>query len=365
MPSGSSRNRLPYDPAMPPPPPKPSRLQMADLARLANVSVSTVSRALSNHPRLSAQTRERIHELARSLHYSVDTGAQMMRGKQPPIVAVAFPYHPAERQHFKDPFFLALLGAIGDALIDSGHSLLIEAVEAEHFDRVAKPYETRQCIGTILLGQEHNHDRINALAVRGIPFVVWGARLADQLYCSVGSDNLRGGRAATEHLLARGARRIVFLGDPSLPEIAQRHEGWLEAQRAAGIEPDAALVRPVPFAPQAARAAIERLLAEGTDFDAVFAGSDRLAVAAMAALQAHGRRVPDDVQIVGFDDIALAAETNPPLTTVRQDLDAAGKALVERLFEKLAGRAVDSLLLPTTLIARGTTRAAPQGSGDA
>ncbi|WP_240668409.1 MULTISPECIES: LacI family DNA-binding transcriptional regulator [Piscinibacter] len=345
---------------MDPKPPKPSRLQMADIARLANVSISTVSRALSNHPRLSEETRQRIHELARSLHYSVDAGAQMMRGKQPPTVAVAFPYHPTERQHFKDPFFLALIGAIGDALIDSGHNMLIEAVQADDFERVAKPYETRQCIGTILLGQEHYHDRINALAVRGIPFVVWGARLKDQLYCSVGSDNTLGGRQATEHLLAHGARRILFLGDPSLPEIAQRHEGWLAAQRAHGIEPEAGLTRPVPFVPQAARAEIERVLADGPAFDAVFAASDRLALAAMAALQARQRRVPQDVQVVGFDDIALSAEANPPLTTVRQDLETAGKTLVERLLAKLAGQAVEPVLLPTTLVVRGSTHGEPE-----
>lgn len=337
-------------------PPKTSRLQMADIARLANVSISTVSRALSNHPRLSAETKQRIHELARSLHYSVNSGAQMMRGKQPQTVAVAFPYHPAQRQHFKDPFFLALIGAIGDALIDSGHNMLIEAVEADDFERVARPYETRQCIGTILLGQEHYHDRINALAVRGIPFVVWGARLKDQLYCSVGSDNTLGGRQATEHLLDRGARRILFVGDPSLPEIAQRHDGYLSALGARGIAPEPALTRPVPFAPQAARAEIERLLADGPAFDAVFAASDRLALAAMAALTGGGRRVPQDVQVVGFDDIALAADANPPLTTVRQDIDSAGKALVERLLAKLAGQAVEPVLLPTTLVIRGSTR---------
>lgn len=343
---------------MDPKPPKTSRLQMADIARMANVSISTVSRALSDHPRLSAETKRRIHELAASLHYSVDAGAQMMRGKQPPTVAVAFPYHPAERHHFKDPFFLAQIGAIGDALIDSGHNMLIEAVASDDFDRVTKPYETRQCIGTILLGQEHYHDRINALAVRGIPFVTWGARLKDQLYCSVGSDNVLGGRLATEHLLACGARRILFLGDPTLPEVGQRHEGWLQAQRVRGLEPDAAATRPVPFTPQAARAEIERVLDAGPAFDAVFAASDRLAIATMSTLREHGRRVPDDVQVVGFDDIALAAEAHPALTTVRQDLDAAGKALVERLLAKLAGADVEPLVLPPQLVVRASTRAA-------
>lgn len=337
---------------------KTARLQMADIARMADVSISTVSRALSDHPRVSEATKQRIRELARSLNYTVDAAAQSMRGKQPSTIAVAFPYHPEERQHFKDPFFLAQIGAIGDALIDRGYNLLIEAVLAEDFERVTRPYDTRQCLGLILLGQEHYHDRINALALRDLPFVVWGARMPVQLYCSVGSDNALGGRQATEHLLSRGARRILFLGDPTLPEIAPRHEGWLAAQRAQGIEPGAEWTRSVPFTARAARDAIGAALREGLGFDAVFAVSDRLAVAAIAALRAHGLAVPQDVQVVGFDDIGLAAESDPPLTTVRQDLEAAGKALVERLLAKLGGQFVEPLVLPTTLVVRGSTRAA-------
>lgn len=335
---------------------KPSRLQMADLARLANVSVSTVSRALANHPRLSAETRARINELARSLNFSADAGAQMLRGKRLNTVAVVFPYHAAQRQHFRDPFFLTLIGRIGDALIDRGYSMLVVGVEAAQFERVSAAYDTRQAIGTILLGQEDYHQRINELAVRGVPFVVWGARLRDQLYCTVGSDNLLGGRQATEHLLQAGARRIAFFGDPTLPEIAQRHEGWLAAHRARGLQPDPGLARPMPFDAEAARREVGRMIDEGLDADAVFAASDVLALAAVSALKSRGRRVPEDVQVVGFDDIPLAAQASPALTTVRQDLEAAGHALVERLLAALDGQVIEPLMLPTTLVARETTR---------
>lgn len=348
------RNRNP--PADPPAAGKPSRLQMADLARLANVSVSTVSRALANHPRLSEETRTRIQELARSLNYAADAGAQMLRGKRLNTVAVAFPYHPEQRQHFRDPFFLALIGRIGDALIDRGYSMLVVGVEASQFERITAAYDTRQAIGTILLGQESYHQRINELAVRGVPFVVWGARLRDQLYCTVGSDNLLGGRLATEHLLAAGARRIAFFGDPSLSEIGQRHEGWLAAQRDRGIEPDPRLVRPMPFEAAAAHAEVERLLGEAVPFDAVFAASDGLALGALAALKSRGLRVPDDVQLVGFDDMPAAAQASPALTTVRQDLEAAGRGLVELLLAALAGQAIEPLILPTRLVARESTR---------
>jgi DNA-binding LacI/PurR family transcriptional regulator len=330
---------------------------MADIARLANVSISTVSRASSNNPRLSEETRNRVNELARSLNYSINVGAQIMRGKALQTVAVAFPYHPDQRQHFKDPFFLATLGSIGDALIDSGHTMLIVGVETDKSETLTQPHETGQAIGTIMLGQENNHQRFNELALRGMPFVVWGARLPDQLYCTVGSDNVMGGRQATEHLLNCGARRIVFFGDSRLAEIGQRHQGYLAALAAAGRSPDPDLYRPVPFVDKEVQREVARMLADGVIFDAVFASSDLMALAVIAALRSHGRRVPEEVQVVGFDDIRLAAESHPPLTTVRQSIEEAGRKLVQLLLEKLEGRAVESVVMPTVLVVRGSTRA--------
>lgn len=335
-----------------------SKLQMADIARLANVSVSTVSRALANHPRLSEETRRRVHELARSLNYQVNVGAQMLRGKALQTVAVAFPYHPDQRGHFKDPFFLSTLGAIGDALIDSGHSMLVVPVEASRPGALTHPHETGQAIGTILLGQETNHHLFNELAVRRLPFVVWGARLPDQLYCTVGSDNILGGRQATEHLLQCGARRIAFFGDTSLAELGQRHVGYLQAHEARRRKAPAELRRAVPFSEQEVRAEVDRMIAEGVKFDAVFACSDVMALTVIHALKGHGLRVPEDIMVVGFDDIAAAANSNPPLTTVRQSIEVAGRQLVTLLLDKLEGKPVESQVLATELIVRGSTRPA-------
>lgn len=336
----------------------PSKLQMADIARLANVSISTVSRALANHPRLSEATRLRVHELAKSLNYQVNVGAQILRGKSLRTVAVAFPYHPDQRKHFKDPFFLATLGSIGDALIDSGHSMLVVPVESAKSNALTQPHETGQAIGTIMLGQEDNHQLFNELAVRRMPFVVWGARLNDQLYCTVGSDNVLGGQQATEHLLKSGARRIAFFGDIALAEMGQRYLGYQQAHAAAGRKPVAALSRTVPFDDLAVRNEVDKMVAEGLKFDAVFACSDLMALSIISALKAHGLRVPEDVMVVGFDDIAAAAESNPPLTTVRQSIEEAGRKLVTLLLDKLDGKPVESVVLPTELIIRGSTRAA-------
>jgi DNA-binding LacI/PurR family transcriptional regulator len=330
---------------------------MADIARLAGVSVSTVSRALSDSPLVNAETRERITELARSLKYSINAGAQNLRLKQNRTVSMVVPYDPSTRQHLSDPFFLGLIGSVADALTELGHDLLLSRVDANRLDLAAQPYDTGRAIGLVLIGQWHHHDQLNEMALRGMPFVVWGAQLSNQLYATVGSDNLAGGKLATQHLLAQGARHIAFVGDPELPEIGQRWAGYLAAHAAHGITPEPALCRRVPFVTDTIRQDTEALLRSGMPLDGVFASSDLAAMTVIAALRRHGLRVPEDVAVVGYDDIALAAHFHPPLTTVRQPIEAAGRALVESVLSQVAGAKPRSHLLVTELVLRETTRA--------
>lgn len=330
------------------------KLQMVDIARLANVSVATVSRTLSNHPKVSPETRSRILELVKTLNYSVNAGARMMRGKALRTIAVSFPYHPAQRQHFKSPFFLELVGSIGDALVDRGYAMLLSGVLVENRHELTQPYDTGQAAGTILLGQEGNHRWYNEMAVRDMPFVVWGAHLPDQLYCTVGSDNLEGGRLATRHLLAQGCRRIAFFGDANLAEMGLRYRGYLDALEEAGVPALPELVFPVPFVNAEIRRQTHALIDAGVAFDAVFACSDVMASNIIAVLNERGIAVPGKVRVAGFDDVSLAATFNPPLTTVRQSIETAGKMLVERLLAKLAGEPAKSVVLPVELVVRAS-----------
>jgi DNA-binding LacI/PurR family transcriptional regulator len=185
----------------------------------------------------------------------------------------------------------------------------------------------------------------------------WCAQLPRQLYCTVGGDNLEGGRLATEALLAEGRRRVGFLGNRDLPEVAHRYQGYLLAHQRAGVQPDPALCLPASFLADGGRKAVSSLLSQGQGFDGLFACSDLIAMAAIATLRDHGIDVPAQVSVVGYDDVALAQTFQPPLTTVHQSIGEGGRLLVEAVMELIrTGRAEPRMLKPT-LVRRASTLA--------
>jgi DNA-binding LacI/PurR family transcriptional regulator len=332
-----------------------SKLQMADIAKLAGVSTATVSRALNKSALVNDATRARIEQLARSLNYSINVGAKNFRLGHNRTIAVVVPYDAATRQHVSDPFFLSMMGSIADALTDRGYDMLLSRVDADKLDSVAQLHDSGRAIGIILIGQWRHHDQLNQLASRRVPVVVWGAQLPSQLYCTIGSDNVSGGFLATEHLIKAGRKRIAFFGDVNLPEAAQRFEGYQRALAKYKIKLDRQLCVPVPFLAESARKAVHDLCKQQIHFDAIFACSDLLAMTAINTLRDEHLRVVDDVAVVGYDDIELARYFHPPLTTIRQPVDMAGRVLVEALVELLEGAQPESKLLPTQLMVRSTS----------
>ena len=325
------------------------RLQMVDIARLAGVSVSTVSRALNGSELVNAETRQRVAELARSLNYSINFGARNLRLQENKTVAVVVPYDAKSRQHISDPFFLSIVGSIADALTDRGYDMLLSRVDAERLDLASHWFDSGKAIGVILIGQWRHHDQLNEMAMRKLPLVVWGGEMPQQLYCSVGGDNVLGGALATRHLLGQGRRRIAFIGDANLPEVWLRRQGYGQALREAGVDVLPALELPAPFEPGVATDIVRQFCADHQDFDGVVCCSDVLALLVIQSLRAAGRNVPGDVSVIGYDDMPLAAYCDPPLTTVHQPVAEAGTELVEALLGQLRGERPAPRTMPVYL----------------
>jgi DNA-binding LacI/PurR family transcriptional regulator len=335
---------------------------MEDIAQLAGVSTSTVSRALNQSSLVNVETRERIEKLARSLKYSVNVGASNLRLQRNRTVAVVLPFDAATRQHVSDPFFVSMLGSLADSLTARGYDMLLSRIDAERLDLAGDLSASGRALGVIMIGQWHHHDQINELAARHSPIVVWGAQLPQQLYCTIGGDNVAGGILATRHLMANGCRRVAFFGDVELPEVAHRFEGY---ERALAEQPTgvaAELIVRAPFVEGSARKAVARLIERRTRFDGIFASSDMLAMEAIGALWDHGLRVPDDVAVVGYDDITLARYCHPALTTIRQPVAKGAEEMVDALLMIVDGKRPKPQILPTELIVRESSLRS-QGSG--
>ncbi len=340
------------------PPAAATRPRLADIARMADVTISTVSRALAGNPLVKEETRTRIMEIATALNYSANAAAQNLRTGQSRTIGVVVPLDPASRDPVSAPFLLALLGGIIDALTERGYDMLVSRIIVERLDKVAQLYDSGRAEGIIMFGQWGYHEHLNKLTERGVPLVVWGAPLPHQKYATVGSDNALGGELVTGHLLDQGARRIAFFGDIELNEGRLRHQGYHNAHKQRGLMLDPALTRSIPFVGDSMQKEVLSMLEQGIKFDGIFGASDTVALSIIAALTAAGVRVPDDMLVAGYDDIGPAAYANPSLTTIRQPMQEAGQKLVDCLMQQLDGRHAQSVMLPTELVVRASTRRA-------
>ena len=328
-----------------------AKKKMSDIARLAGVSESTVSRALSGSSLVNPQTRARIEAIANEHNYVINKQAQNLRLQSSRTISVIIPVSHEPRQHVSDPFLLELLGSIADALTEADYDLLLSRVNADDWRRKVASHSYVD--GLIVIGQSAIHAQINEFVQQShLPTVVWGAQLPDQKYVSVGCDNYLGGQLAARHLMAIGRKRILFLGDIHLPEVTQRYAGFLAELQSAGIEHDPQLTVRSGFSVESGNAAIQTIIQQNWVFDAIFAASDLLATIAIKSLALSGKRIPHDVAIVGFDGISLAAHMAPSLTTVSQTIYEGGHALVTNLFAQINGQARKNHLLTPHLIVR-------------
>ncbi|HRQ66604.1 MAG TPA: LacI family DNA-binding transcriptional regulator [Xanthomonadaceae bacterium] len=334
-----------------------------DIAHLAGVSQPTVSRALRNSPLVSEETREKVQRIARELNYKVDKNASNLRCQTSGTLALLLFEDPGLDDSLINPFFVSMLSSITRACGQRGFDLLISFQQLSD-DWHADYEDSKKADGLILLGYGDYLEyqaRLEQLVRQKTHFVRWGAVLPGQPGISIGSDNRQGGRDITAHLIARGRSRIAFIGNATdhYPEFFGRYRGYLDALQAAGITADPLLqVDARQSSEEAGQEAIENLKKRGVQFDAIFAASDLIAIGAMRALRERAIDVPGDVAVAGFDDLPMAAMTNPALTTVQQDTRLAGQVLVETLIASIRGEEVQARTIPTRLAIRRSCGAA-------
>ena len=338
---------------------KKSKVTSVDIAHIAGVSQATVSRVLRGSTLVNAETRARVEAVVRELNYKVDRHASSLRTQRSGTLALLLFEDPSGDDSHINPFFLSMLGSITRACSRHGFDLLVSFQQLSD-DWHADYEDSRKADGLILLGYgdyETYRPKLAKLIAQGTHFVRWGAVLPGQADVTIGCDNVHGGQLAAEHLIARGRRRIAFLGHASTrsPEFMARHEGCDNALRAVGSALDPRLQVDADSEEEAGFAAAQELLTRGVAFDAIFAASDLIAIGAMRALAGHGRRVPDDVAVVGFDDLPMARFATPSLTTVYQDTTRAGELLVDTLLRLIREEPAFNQMLPATLVVRASS----------
>lgn len=325
---------------------------LADLARRAGVSISTASRALNDSPAVNDRTKQLVWKLARELEYPFRRYMPAGPIGAEAVIALVVPRPQGRKGQLSDPFFLELFAAVGDAARERGCDIMLSHVAPANFEDLERIAQTSRADGLIFLGQSTLHTAFNRLGAQERKFVVWGAELPEQTYCSVGGDNPRGGRRATLHLARLGRRRIVFLGDTEAPEAMQRYRGYTEALDEFGLPFDPERAVPAHFEVESAEGAVDSLIHRGVAFDGVVAASDLIALGAVRALIRNGRRVPEDVSVVGFDNIPFARYARPALSTISQDITLAGRLLVSKLLDAGGSGMPRSERVPTDLIIR-------------
>ncbi|MCB9461423.1 MAG: LacI family DNA-binding transcriptional regulator [Anaerolineaceae bacterium] len=329
------------------------RITMMDISELAGVSVSTVSRALNGSSAIPEATRERIVRIAEANNYVVDGRARNFRLQRSQTLALVFPYLGDSHRMISDPFYMEILGAITDALADYDYDVVVSRVPAAD-DGWCQKYASQQRVdGVFVVDRSVDDVSLETLNSLGANVVIWGAPMPEDELVSVGCDSIAGGRKAVEHLLGLGRRKIGFIGGAQgMVETHQRFIGYQQALETVGrpLSPD--LVAFTDFTPAQGVAAAQRMLASEPDLDGLFVCSDFMSIGIMEYLRAQGRRVPDDISLVGYDDIQLAAFCSPPLTTIRQPIEHGGRLMVAKMLELIDGHEAESVILPAELIVR-------------
>jgi LacI family transcriptional regulator len=338
----------------------PRRPTSADVATEAGVSRTTVSFVLNGRRdvKIPDKTRQRVVSAATRLGYHPHGPARLSAAGRSHVIAFVLRQTP--EQIAADAVLVETLRGLAGAARKDGFRVLVEPIPPNgHDPDLEMLVQAHHVDGLIISGPRLDDPSLVTLAEADFPIVIQGA-FPGLPAASVDVDNVAGARRAVEHLISLGHTRIACITNAPLVYTAaqDRLDGYRQAMGAAGLPTPKELVAEAAFDAPSGHAAMNELMSRAT-FDAVFVASDVVALGAIGALREAGRKVPDDVSIVGFDDIPLAAYFDPPLTTVRLPAFELGQAVGRALLERISQRAMPTrTLLPTELVVRASTAAA-------
>lgn len=323
------------------------RVTIADVAREAGVSKTTVSRVINTGSEVGGDTAARVRAVIDALGYVPSSGAVGLARGASRTVGMLVPSLTWE-------WIAEVLQGVVDTVEAAGYGLLLYTCNrgAESVERFTAQVSARAFDGLLVVEPENTLATIAAMHRGGLPVVLIDDRGRHPAFPSVVTTNREGAASAARHLLAGGRTRpLVITGPGRFPCVRDRLRGFAE------VMPDHHLAVG-DFSERSGRAAVERHLAAGADFDSVFAHNDLSAAGALRALRSAGRSVPGDVAVIGFDDLPMARHTEPPLTTVRQPAGLIGETAARMLLAHLGGHPApdEPVVLPTDLVVR---RSAP------
>jgi LacI family transcriptional regulator len=328
-------------------------ITIADVAARAGVSKTTVSRVLNGKGELDIATASRVRKVIDELGYVPSARAVGLARGRTRIVGMLVP-------SLTWPWIGDVVQGAVDVLESDSYGLLMFTCNRgdESMRQFATHVSAKSFDGLLVIEPENTLDYITELHHRGLPVVLIDDRGHQPLFPSVATTNRDGGESAARHLISIGRTRpLVITGIEAFGCTQERSDGFRAAYEAAGIRLEPIRFIEGDFTFDRGRLSVKQAIASGVEFDAIFAHNDLSAAGAMQALRESGRRVPDDIAVVGFDDVPAAAHTDPPLTTVRQPLRQMGAAAARMLLSQLNGAPIppEPNVIPTTLVIRGST----------
>ena len=328
-----------------------SRATIDDVAKKAGVSTATVSRVINNNGPVAQKTREMVLFAIEELNYRPQSAAQILASKKTNTIGLLF-------QAISGEFFSPLLSGIERAAQENGYNLLIYSTQAYQAEDTVFPLPVGEhnTDGVLVYVNSLHQEEITRFYQLGFPVVLIHQTPSEGILIpSVSVENKSGARKIVNHLIeVHGYRRIAYLsGSIDQEDTHWREIGYRESLASHGIPFDPDLVRTGGFDRQIAEATVKSWLAEGVNFDAMFAADDEMAIGVLAALDHAGVKVPEDIALVGFDDIYLSRYLHPPLTTVRAPTEQVGVEAIQLLIQQIQGQDTNAvILLPTELVIR-------------